>query len=333
MFTLIIQRPGQDETRKPVEDEATGRAAWQTAIGTGELAEATLRGPDGHVVCWWSSESFIDDTAAHRDELVALCAQLTAEAPEGFDAGVARSPTGATMVTFTGPTRRYCTHTLGVSQASVITHWRGFVGPVATAADLVDGEVVDGDVVDDVASRLAHVAQAFREALSELPCDACTGPGCILCGGAGVGLDSRWRSLAEGRLSAEAESALREEAGKTERGKLLLSVYDPFTEAEKARIFESVRGLMRRRARGYAAIIAEIEAAADRCPEPGATESWTLKAHLEAKRACLGGHTPADPAARSLARDLLVLSAGAALRAVRHIDDEMAAEHLARRPG
>lgn len=85
----LIQRIDGRERRERVGDLVAGRAAWLAAVNGGQAMYAALVGtkPDGLSTwpCEWSKAgSFHDRTAAHREEMSALAARLTAAAREGY---------------------------------------------------------------------------------------------------------------------------------------------------------------------------------------------------------------------------------------------------------
>ncbi len=128
----LLQTIDGRETREHVGgDLGAARAAWLAAVNGGRATSAALEGPHkGRVDGWpceWSAggRSFHDRTDAHKAEMAALAARLTADAPEGFGVTLRDEPRGWRVV-FTGARTE---HSLlgSVSTAErVQAHWSGY---------------------------------------------------------------------------------------------------------------------------------------------------------------------------------------------------------------
>jgi hypothetical protein len=125
-YVLVTVTLDGRETLAPFGDETALRAAWLLAREDPTVSEARAKRRDGdpraRERCTWSRlGEFIDRTEAHRAELVALAATLTADAPAGFTVDVE-----GTGIIFRGnPTP----HRLEVScsdASRVLAHWKGY---------------------------------------------------------------------------------------------------------------------------------------------------------------------------------------------------------------
>jgi hypothetical protein len=129
--------PGEGTTFSPFADENAGRLAWVTAVATGANRYASLLRTSGdhrtRMRCEWSKKGgFQDSTEAHRQELAALCAELTASAPEGY-----RAELEGSWVTFTGrPVPQAILADLSTAER-VRAHWSGYLAGLALWAAFV----------------------------------------------------------------------------------------------------------------------------------------------------------------------------------------------------
>ena len=128
----LLQTIDGKGTRERVGDLDAGRAAWLAAVNGGRATYAALTGPgNGRLNTWpceWSTgaRTFHDRTDAHRAEMAALAARLTADASEGYSITLRDQPRGWRVV-FTGS--RFGEHTLDGSASTaerVQSHWCGY---------------------------------------------------------------------------------------------------------------------------------------------------------------------------------------------------------------
>jgi hypothetical protein len=133
--TAVILRTRSSSSRndvvRPFADVVAARAAWLAVVASGEVSYASVEAPAVPVreryLCEWDKQgAFADRTAAHVEELRALCAELTREAPEGFTAAIDED-----AVVFTGgadgPHRITCSCS---DRGRVISHWAGYIPTV-----------------------------------------------------------------------------------------------------------------------------------------------------------------------------------------------------------
>jgi hypothetical protein len=130
LFEIVTTDARGQQTRAPVADEAAGRAAWIAARGAAGCRYASLERTKGswrhRVRCEWSHlGSFLDCTDVHREEMTALAARLTAEAPAGFAAEIRETPLGWCVV-FSGSRTEHSLHGTCSDEARVLAHWNGY---------------------------------------------------------------------------------------------------------------------------------------------------------------------------------------------------------------
>lgn len=130
LFEIVTTDARGRQTRAPVANEAAGRAAWIAARGVDGCRYASLERTKGswrhRVRCEWSHVgSFLDRTDAHRAEMTALAARLTAEAPAGFTAEIHETPLGWRIV-FRGSRTEHSLHGTCSDEARVLAHWNGY---------------------------------------------------------------------------------------------------------------------------------------------------------------------------------------------------------------
>lgn len=133
-MSYILRTVGADESATEniatVPDEASARGAWLEAIRGGTVRYAGVTRTDGPKAdrfrCAWDAcGAFTDRTEAHREELRALCAELSADAPAARKVEV----DGATVLYSRKPLDG-CTHRIQVNVSSmerVLAHWKGWL--------------------------------------------------------------------------------------------------------------------------------------------------------------------------------------------------------------
>jgi hypothetical protein len=130
LFEIVTTDGRGRQTRAPVADEAAARAAWIAARAVEGCRYAGVertKGPvRGRLRCEWTFlGTFFDRTDAHREEMTALVARLTAEAPPGFTAEIRDEPLDWCVV-FRGSRTDHKLMGACSDEARVLAHWHGY---------------------------------------------------------------------------------------------------------------------------------------------------------------------------------------------------------------